>query len=1286
MQHTIQYQYKQVNQMGSSSSQFIYYTLDAPKIKQLPFKLQILSEQVSKSQFTQSFKAINPLYQQILLVKAIQFPEKIDIQNLLFLEKYHQQCISLLKFSIASLFSFQQNILYLSRPFLPKTFENIRTNLKFYIYQALRAVNELHQHDLVHGNIKLENFLVTDTQEVFLVDSLISKPGTVQDELQLQFYYGYGDPNRICNDFFMSQKQNDNFELGLVIYQLCGKVLTQQVIQSNIFDFDNIDDDICIIIKKLLSRQCVPEIEVKIDYHVEQLLNLRFYLPNTRYGDINMLLSIGNTYIGLEVENEALIIIILHLLHRLNNFSDINESVEKKVLSFIEIVFSRVKCDLQLLILQVVFCLVEKLEVNQNKNYLIFFTNILSILPEINEELYYYPFIIICKFFVTNDLQQDIVQIINSKLRNNNKIDILKFIKTKNINIFESSIDQFYLVLCFTKLYKSVIKLSPKDNNLHMFLEDLMITYQYSFMGRLLLLCHDNVKDTGIANLLSTFLFNMQDFTSTSQILISRIIILVNSRQQDISSSFLLYAQESEQYKYCVDQIIQNQCMSQQFNVELLNLFIKRIQMGGVQPKMLYNFLEFLFQRLIQIFFTKLDGTFVVRYQTLIQITQVIQQLLIDDEDNSPVLINQLLSNLIIEKVMSQLKILFRQQLDLNLEQVTTEDPLIEAKLLIIQKNLLKLHIIFQIVDGKYHQCIFKQILEQQLKNHIFMEQLLIFLIINSHIIFNEISQAIQTSKIKVIDQNITQIIYIKDSRLEARLTPFKINKVSVKSLVHSFSFEEQVIEQKSMFEFLMKDYQWIFQNRSLQNYIITTFLNHNMSMNPESKFLQQFSSNEKIQQQLIQFAINFQQQIQANNVNDFYNFNTNTNLPFAETFYNFINNSSCYTVINKLLTNPINAQIFTPNLNKLNFICSQQLPVTLIKCITTEDNLIYIVEENNNFQVCQFFIPSNINQIIFNRLHYLYQTTTIKINSQSTELNQFSLNFKQLTLEQILRQYPLYEYKFDFDISNIHVTSSNIYLSSTTQTLQLFINQHSLLFQSAQNIFQKQNFLMFYSEQFPTSMILKTDQNLELQDKVQLSQYIISKLRKTTKVKQLNKIRYIKERAFGADQSIFKQGYFYSWSKQIITQDYQGLIIKQMILKEKIIYVTFIEQIIIVLDLKVQLYDYDFDLIQELLFDKQINRCFQIEQQIFITTNNQVYIIQNNKLMSTLNLHIINNIIKYNEQIILCNQFQIFSFDQFTKIVQPVVIQQVSLIKLVTIYQKYLVIIYETGFIEFLK
>ena len=47
----------------------------------------------------------------------------------------------------------------------------------------IRAVNELHEAGLSHGNIKLSNFVKTEQDEIFLTDAMICKPLYVQDEL-----------------------------------------------------------------------------------------------------------------------------------------------------------------------------------------------------------------------------------------------------------------------------------------------------------------------------------------------------------------------------------------------------------------------------------------------------------------------------------------------------------------------------------------------------------------------------------------------------------------------------------------------------------------------------------------------------------------------------------------------------------------------------------------------------------------------------------------------------------------------------------------------------------------------------------------------------------------------------------------------------------------------------------------------------------------------------------------------------------------------------------------------
>ena len=71
---------------------------------------------------------------------------------------------------------------------------------KWFIFQILCAISQIHNEDVIHGDIKPDNFLVTSFNHVFLTDMVCYKPTFVKgDDLKrYNLYYGELENNQRC--------------------------------------------------------------------------------------------------------------------------------------------------------------------------------------------------------------------------------------------------------------------------------------------------------------------------------------------------------------------------------------------------------------------------------------------------------------------------------------------------------------------------------------------------------------------------------------------------------------------------------------------------------------------------------------------------------------------------------------------------------------------------------------------------------------------------------------------------------------------------------------------------------------------------------------------------------------------------------------------------------------------------------------------------------------------------------------------------------------------------------
>ena len=88
-------------------------------------------------------------------------------------------------------------------------------------YQCLESVNYLHKNNIIHRNIRLENFYVTDDMDIKLGNFRYS---TFKNNLEEAMYYPedgmfYKNDDALNNNIY--NEYSDLYALGVVFYQLC---------------------------------------------------------------------------------------------------------------------------------------------------------------------------------------------------------------------------------------------------------------------------------------------------------------------------------------------------------------------------------------------------------------------------------------------------------------------------------------------------------------------------------------------------------------------------------------------------------------------------------------------------------------------------------------------------------------------------------------------------------------------------------------------------------------------------------------------------------------------------------------------------------------------------------------------------------------------------------------------------------------------------------------------------------------------------------------------------------
>ena len=116
-----------------------------------------------------------------------------------------------------------------------------KDKLDLYFKQIIMAVQQCHQHDIIHRDIKIENILVdTKTDHVVLIDFGISVPFQSirkPDDTNMANTITYRPPECLFKNYWPYDQKIDIWAMGCVFYYMITKTdfVTQNDVLKNIF-------------------------------------------------------------------------------------------------------------------------------------------------------------------------------------------------------------------------------------------------------------------------------------------------------------------------------------------------------------------------------------------------------------------------------------------------------------------------------------------------------------------------------------------------------------------------------------------------------------------------------------------------------------------------------------------------------------------------------------------------------------------------------------------------------------------------------------------------------------------------------------------------------------------------------------------------------------------------------------------------------------------------------------------------------------------------------------------
>lgn len=206
----------------------------------IPWNVKVTSfEALNTSRFLKSYHAENPQTKQDFILKVFVKLEDIDLSIFKFMlshyrEKINRCCPHVLpymgEYESKTHGFLIRPMLYQSLPeFILQNPWLTRGHKVLYSIQMILAVKEMHEAGLVHGDIKLSNFLVTHTHSLMLTDFAPFKPYQVSMSNPVALSYYFTDtiaPERIVqadeelDTLLLPTMEADVFSLGSALLEL----------------------------------------------------------------------------------------------------------------------------------------------------------------------------------------------------------------------------------------------------------------------------------------------------------------------------------------------------------------------------------------------------------------------------------------------------------------------------------------------------------------------------------------------------------------------------------------------------------------------------------------------------------------------------------------------------------------------------------------------------------------------------------------------------------------------------------------------------------------------------------------------------------------------------------------------------------------------------------------------------------------------------------------------------------------------------------------------------------
>lgn len=210
------------------------------KRHEVPWNVKITSfEALNTGRFLKSYHAENPETKQDFILKVFVKVDDIDLSVYKFMLSHYREIINRCCPHVLPYMGEYESkthgflirpMLYQSLPeFILQNSWLTKGHKVLYSIQMILAVKEMHDAGLVHGDIKLSNFLVTHTHTIMLADYAPYKPYQVSMSNPVALSYYFTDPiapERIVqtdaemDQFLLPTMEADVFSLGLALLEL----------------------------------------------------------------------------------------------------------------------------------------------------------------------------------------------------------------------------------------------------------------------------------------------------------------------------------------------------------------------------------------------------------------------------------------------------------------------------------------------------------------------------------------------------------------------------------------------------------------------------------------------------------------------------------------------------------------------------------------------------------------------------------------------------------------------------------------------------------------------------------------------------------------------------------------------------------------------------------------------------------------------------------------------------------------------------------------------------------